>query len=127
MEPNWDWPNLENWLAEAMWSSILDAEQNLNSLNLFTGLWSLSLPTPFPTHPWKHSALGVAFLTREAKLSFNVVHGKFSWFSFSSPPRLEKDISPTKIRYNNSAHLWTVLFNLQGSNPTIAISCVSLW
>lgn len=51
MEPNWDWPNLDNWLAEAMWSSVLDAEQNLNSLNLFSGLWSLSLPAPFPTHP----------------------------------------------------------------------------
>lgn len=117
MEPNWNWPNLENWPSEAMWSSILNAEQNLNSLNLFTGLWSHSLSAPFPTHP--ESTLLWEWLFSPGKRNFLLMWFMENLASFlSRPPRLEKDISPNQN---------PVLFNLQGSNPTTAISCVSLW
>lgn len=99
MEPNWNWPNLENWPSEAMWSSILNAEQNLNSLNLFTGLWSHSLSAPFPTHP--ESTLLWEWLFSPGKRNFLLMWFMESLASFLSPGHLgwKKTLVPTKIQF----------------------------
>lgn len=63
----------------------------------------------------KALCFGSGFSPREAKLSFNVVHGKFCWFSFSRPPRLEKNTSPDKT----TAHLRTILLTCKEAIPQL--------